>query len=229
MANSVRSALFQEIRSAWPNRPYPLLVDHLEVLDGRICPAASLYAFGKAYGEILKKVEVEPGEVVACFPTTWIQWTTMLQACLRAGAVFSPLAPNSAMLPSEWRSAVEAGISLDAEGATRQSIGRRLEPNTILVGPPPIALTEREVLEVTRPEIVDPLLSARGTVWLDDGLAPLAEALAVITLLRAGAEAHVGLPSAEALGRAGDDDRWFDGAGASSSVAAVRSWARAAD
>lgn len=222
---TVKSALFEEFRSGWPSRPYPMMVDHLDVREGRVCPAASLYAFGRQYGDRLREAGVEPGDVVACLPRTWIHWVGMLQACLRRGAVFAGLAPHREAERAEWPQTVEASVVLTQDGLERAASTRRLPPNGIIVGPPAIALTEAELLEVTDPEVVDPMLEPQGPVWLDGRLAPLAEALAVITLLRAGSELHLGLDTEEVFARAEDDHRLFGGGGSSCTLAAARSWA----
>jgi hypothetical protein len=226
MAPTVNSPLFEEIRSVWPNRPYPLVVDHVDVAEGRVCPAASLYALGKSFGDALKAASVEPGEVVACFPRTWTEWIGMLQACLRRGAGFAPLEPGRPR--GDWADAVGASLRLDPDGVTRGPKGRRVAPGTAIFGPPAVALTEPELLDATEPRVVDPVLSAEDSVWLDDRLLPVAKAMAVLTLLRARAEVHLGLDTSSALERAADEHRLFDGAGTSSSVAAARAWGEAA-
>lgn len=228
MAFPVSSQLFEEIRSAWPSRPYPLLVDHLESTEGRVCPAASLYALSKVHGDRLRSLGVENGEVVACFPATWIEWAAMLLGCFRRGACFASMSAGSPAPQDPWIEAVGAGIRLNPSSAARLGEGRRLEPCTLIVGPPAMAISEIELIAATRPEIVDPLLEPERPVWLDHRLAPLANALAVVTLLRAGTELHVGATTEEAVALAEDDHRFFGGAGASSSMAAVRGWARAA-
>lgn len=224
----MKSELFAELREGWPNQPYPLMVDYLDAPTGRVCPAASLYAFGKDYGDRLKTLSVQPGEVVACFPESWIGWVGMMQGCLRRGAVFAP-APMSAGETSDrasWCAAVEAGVILTADEVSRRSSDRRLAPNSIIAGRPAVAVKEPEILEATRPDLVDPMLEKQTPVWLDADLAPLAQALAIVTLLRAEAELHVGLDEVAALSRAEDDHRWFGGAGASSTIASVRAWKR---
>lgn len=223
---TVKSALFEEFRSHWPNRPYPMVVDHVEVADGRVCPAASLYAFGKQFGDTLRAAEPEPGSIVACFPRTWIHWVGMLQACLRRGVVFAGLSPQLESGRKGWAEAVGASFVLHPDGVQRLTSSRRGAPHGVIVGPPAIALTEAELLEVTSPEVVDPMLEPQDPVWLDGRLAPLAEMLAVVTLLRAQTEIHLGLDAKAVFERADDDHRLFGGGGASCTMAAARSWDR---
>lgn len=218
------SGLFAEFREGWPNRPYPMAVDHLDTAAGRVCPAASLYAFGKVYSDRLKTLELEPGQVVACFPTTWLQWIGMLQGCLRRGAVFAALIPNGEPRADResWCEAVQAGVVLGPEDIVRRPSERRLQPFGIIAGPPALAITEAELLEVTNPAVVDPALERESPVWLDARLAPLAEVLAVVTLLRAKAELHLGLGGDDAFALAADDHRWFSNAGASCAITEAR-------
>lgn len=222
-----KSALFDLVRTGWPNRPYPLLVDHADHPEGRVCPAASLYAHGKVMSDALLAVELEPGEVVACLPRTWIEWVGMLQGCLRRGAIFAPRSVRSPVPPEAWCRQVEACVVLESDRASRRPTGRRGPPNGLVVGPPAVALEEAEILEATDPR-ADPLLEPQGPVWLDDRTAPIAEALAMITLLRAQAELHVGLAFEEAVHAAEDHHRLVDGSGPSFSFASVRSWQRSA-
>lgn len=213
MAFPIQSILFEEIRSGWPGRPYPLLVDYLDVPDGRVCPAASLYALGKVHGDHLKTVDTKPGEVVACFPGTWIDWVGMLQGCLRRGAVFAPLTPGSEVERERWAEAVDAGLVLDNEGALRTAKRRKVQPCGLIVGPPAIGLSELELLRATEPETVDPRFQPRQTIGLDDRLAPVAHAMALITLLRAQAEAHVGVGALGAVEAARSQARFLDRGG----------------
>lgn len=218
-----RSQLFALFREAWPQKPYPLVVDHLDAADGRVCPAASLYNHGRVMGDALRRVELLPGEVVACFPATWIEWIGMLQGCLRRGAAFAPAPVGRELDEAEWVHAVGARVVLRSDGSTeRREGGRRSLPGSLVVGPPAMEITEAELLAATQPGRVDPSLEPQAPIWLDDRMAPLAEALAVVTLLRAETELHLGAPLAEAMQRADDDHRVFGSQGSSAAVGVLR-------
>lgn len=211
MSDVVQSRLFGELREHWPQRPYPLLVDHLDQPDGRICPAGSLYVLGKIHGDRLKRREVAPGEVVACFPKTWIEWVGMMLGCLRRGAVFAPALPGCLISVEEHAEAVGARWLLtDAEERPRKG-GRYFEPHAMVLGPPAIAVLEDELMESTAPAGLG--MAPELPVWLDPRLCPVAVALSVIGLLRCQVELHLGLSAEDSLRRAEPADWFFDGAG----------------
>ena len=195
----MRSLLFDEIRERWPAHPYPLMVDYADVPLGRICPAASLYSYGKQYGDRLKEVSTQPGEVVACIPGNWIHWVGMMLGCLRRGACFAPR--PLAMTPDvhAWCEAVKAHICLQSESVERVSGASSNGPHHACIwGELGNSYPEDELLARSEPsKNVSHSLVAQK-VWVPGSSLNVYPngPLALVTLLRAQAEIHIGFEAA---------------------------------
>lgn len=197
-----RSELYAWMRSDWPYRPYPLVVDHLDTPSGRVCPAASLFGYGQVWSERMKEAHVGPGAVVSAEVSTWLAWMGVLQASLRRGAAFW------AELPGEASSRIQqSNFHCDRFGVSPVSQVPEQAPSSLFIDG--AWRDETEVLDLLSKQRWTDELSEQGPVWVcPNASSPV---LTLLGLLRAKAEIHVGLARKRALAEAEAHHHWCVG------------------
>lgn len=195
-ANSVNgSALYEQVFLKWIGNPYPLLVDHTDT-GGRVCPAASLYTYGRHYSTLLKPFPIEPGEVIACSAHSWIHWIGMLLGTLRRGLTFAPLPLSPKHDHELWVANIDPTYLLREETGKVEILNKsrpRLPPYSWVLGPS--QWTENKILESSGVAA----LQETTPVWLANDMTPEDHVIALLSVLRARAEVHVGLNTEEIL------------------------------